>query len=161
MMETEFIGQYGHTWRVFEELVKGFDDDAWLNTGRGATTPARLSFHILQAVKYYLEDSTTLVFESGKSFDSNSETAVDDDLPSRQDILFCIDELRWRTEKWLGEMDYFTANNAFEWAGETKLGVVLFLLRHTVYHLGELSSLLNESRNGEVEDIYVKALNQP
>ena len=157
-MRTDLIKQYGHTWRVFEEIVKDFDDDAWLHTGRGTTTPVRLAFHILKAVKYYLEDSTIIFFESGKSFESNSETAKEEELPSRNDILGCINEMRGKTEKWLAKMDYNSANSSFRWAGETKLGVVIFLLRHSVYHLGELSSLLNESRNGEVEDNYVKVL---
>ena len=55
-------------------------------------------------------------------------------------------------------MDYGAENKPFEWAGETKLGVVIFLLRHSLYHIGELSSLLNESKNGAVEDHYVNAL---
>jgi hypothetical protein len=55
-------------------------------------------------------------------------------------------------------MDFGAENRSFDWAGETKLGVVIFLLRHNLYHIGELSSLLNESRNGEAEDHWVKAL---
>ena len=157
-MKTEFIKQYGHTWRVFERIVKDFDKDAWRHTGRGTTTPVRLAFHILQGVKYYIEDSATLLFVSGKSFESNWKTAPEEELPSQNDILVCINELKAKTEKWLAEMDFHAENRSFEWAGETKLGVVLFLLRHSVYHIGELSSLLNESKNGDAEDNYVKAL---
>jgi hypothetical protein len=157
-MKTEFIKQYGHTWRVFERLVNDFDDDAWIHTGRKTITPVRLAFHILKAVKYYLEDSSTVLFESGKSFDNDSETAKEEDLPSQNDILACINEFKVKTEKWLSEMDFGSENKSFNWAGETKLGVVIFLLRHSLYHLGELSSLLNESRNGDAEDNYVKAL---
>ena len=157
-MKTEFINQYGHTWRVFERIVKDFDKDAWHHTGRGTITPVRLAFHILQGVKYYIEDSTTLLFASGKSFESNWKTAPEEDLPSQNDIVACINELQAKTEKWLAEMDFHAENRSFEWAGETKLGVVLFLLRHSVYHIGELSSLLNESKNGNAEDNYVKAL---
>jgi uncharacterized damage-inducible protein DinB len=157
-MKTEFIKQYEHTWRVFERIVKDFDNDAWLHTGRGAITPARLAFHILKGVKYYIEDPTTVLFASGKSFESDWETVKEEDLPSQDDILTCIDELKAKTEKWLSEMNLDSENRSFEWAGETRLGVVLFLLRHSLYHLGELSSLLNESRNGDVEDHYVKAL---
>jgi hypothetical protein len=80
------------------------------------------------------------------------------DLPSQEDILACIDELKEKTEQWLSVMDFDAENKAFPWAGKSKLGVVLFLLRHSLYHIGELSSLLNESRNGAVEDNYVKAL---
>ena len=157
-MKTEFIEQYAHTWRIFARIVDDFDDDAWLHTGRGVITPVRVAFHVLQGVKYYIEDSSTVLFASGKSFDNNWETVEEKDLPSRKDILACIEELRAKTEQWLSEIDLNADNEAFPWAGETRLGVVLFLLRHSLYHIGELSSLLNESRDGDAEDNYVKAL---
>ena len=154
----EFVEQYTHTWRVFEGIVNDFDNDAWIHTGRGIITPVRLAFHILQAVKYYIEDSTTIVFASGKSFESDWETVEEESLPSQDDILMCTSELKAKTKEWLSEMDLNSQNTSFGWAGETRLGVALFLLRHSVYHLGELSSLLNESINGEARDNYVKAL---
>ncbi|MBK9924556.1 MAG: hypothetical protein IPP66_04615 [Anaerolineales bacterium] len=157
-MNTELISQYAHIWRVFERLVHDFDDTAWFCTGRKATTPARLSFHILKATKYYLEDTSVIQFASGKSFDINCETAEEESLPSRSDVISCIQEFAHKTECWLMEMDFRSLNTAFEWAGKTKLGLVIFLLKHSIYHLGELSSLLNESKNGEAEDNYVKAL---
>ncbi len=157
-MNTELISQYAHIWRVFERLVSDFDDAAWLHTGRKATTPVRLSFHILKATKYYLEDRSAAEFASGKPFEVNCETAEEAALPSRSDVIACIREFAKKTESWITGMDLSGANQAFEWAGKTKFGVVIFLLKHTVYHLGELSSLLNESRNGEAEDNYVKAL---
>jgi hypothetical protein len=158
MTRNEFVKQYAHTWRVFERLVKDFDAEAWLQTGRGAITPARLALHILQSVKYYLKDSSTILFESGKPFESNWETAKQEDLPSQGDILTCMLEMKGKTEEWLSEIDYDAANISFEWAGETNLGVVIFLLRHSLFHIGELSSLLNESKNGDVQDHYVKAI---
>ena len=88
----------------------------------------------------------------------NGQTAAEDELPSRNDILHGIDEFSRKTETWLGELDFMAVNEAFPWAGKTKLALVIFLLRHSLYHLGELSCLLNESRNGNVEDNYVKAL---
>jgi hypothetical protein len=112
-MKTELINQYEHSWRVFEGIVRDFDTDAWIHIGSGTTTPARMAFHILKGVKYYLEDSSTIAFASGKSFEFDWET---------------VDE------------------------------VVIFLLRHSLYHIGELSSLLNESKNGVAEDNWVKAL---
>ena len=99
IIKTEFIEQYEHTWRVFEGIVNDFDNDAWIHTGRGTITPVRLAFHILQAVKYYIEDSTTIVFASGKSFESNWETVKEESLPSQDDILICIGELKAKTVK--------------------------------------------------------------
>lgn len=157
-LNTELIAQYAHIWRVFERLVNDFDDTSWICTGRKTIIPARLSFHILKATKYYLEDFSAVEFASGKSFDVDSATVNVEALPSRSDVIICIKEFAQKTEDWIAEIDLCSINQAFGWAGKTKLGLVIFLLKHSVYHLGELSSLLNESKNGEAEDNYVKAL---
>jgi hypothetical protein len=156
-MKDEFIEQYRHTWRIFEGVVRDFDDESWLHTGRGANTSARTAFHILQGVKYYIEDPSTITFASGKSFGGDWRTVKEEELPSQDDILTCMSELEAKTEKWLSEMDYDSENSSFPWAGKTRLGVVVFLLRHNVYHIGELCALLNESKNGEAEDNWIRA----
>ncbi len=158
MNKSEFINQYGHTWRVFERLVKDFDADAWQQAGRGVIAPVRLSLHILLGTKYYLDDLTAMHYASGKPFDPDWQNAKTDDLPTQNDIVTCIHEVKMKTEEWLSNMDYFAENESFPWAGETKLGVVIFLLRHSIFHIGELSSLLNESKNGIVEDHWVKSI---
>jgi len=157
-MNAELIERYAHIWRLFERLVNDFDDDAWLHTGRKTMVPARLAFHVLKATKYYIEDPTTVSFASGKSFEINGETAQEEELPSRQDIVGCIQELEEKTSQWLSKIDLQAKNEAFAWAGATKGSVALFLLSHTLFHVGELSTLLNESKHGDVEDHYVKAL---
>lgn len=157
-MKTEFIAQYEHTWRVFERLVNDFDADGWVHTGRGCITPIRLSFHILQGVKYYTQDQSITCLDSGKAFDCDWETAQVGDLPTQSEIVECIQALQGKTGQWLSAMDFAAANEAFPWAGKTNTGLALFLLRHSLWHIGELSSLLNESKNGAVEDHYVKAL---
>lgn len=159
-MNAEFVEQYAHIWRVFERLVNDFDDDAWLHTGRKTITPAHLSFHILKAVKYYIRDASTVEFASGKKFEVNSETIAESELPSREDMVICIREFARKTEEWITNLDLAASNEDFKWAGKTKLSVVIFLLKHNVFHIGELSSLLNESKQGDAEDNYVKALNQ-
>lgn len=157
-MKTEVIEQYAHTWRTFAGIVEDFDDDAWLHTGKGIIIPVRIAFHILKATTYYLEDESTVLLASGKSFDGDWEAVKEEDWPSQSDILVGIDTLQVKTEKWLSEMDFGAENTAFEWAGATKLGVALFLLSHTLYHVGELNALLEESKNGKAEDNFVQAL---
>jgi len=155
-IQNEFIRQYNHAFRVFEEIVKGFDANSWNHIGRKQYTPARISYHILHSIKYYLEDKTTLLLESKKSFEIEWESAQAEALLSQDEIISCLHEIQRRTEKWLQEIQYDQKNTSFEWAGETKLGIVVFSLRHFLYHLGEISCLLNESKNGNAEDIYVK-----
>jgi hypothetical protein len=159
-MNSELIRQFDHFWKVFARLVGEFDDHSWIHTGRKAIIPARLSFHILHATQYYAKDKTFTKFASDKPFDIDCEKAGIGDLPSIGDVQQCIEEISQKTERWLKDLDLPSKNNDFKWAGKTNLGTALFLLKHNTYHLGELSSLLNESKNGEVEDHYVAALRE-
>lgn len=157
-MKTALIQQYSHTWRVFERLAGDFDARAWLHTGRGAMTPARLSFHILWSVRYYMQSAAPDHFASGKTFNADWAAVDEAALPSQADVAACIGEMNAQTSQWLSAMDLAGENQAFPWAGPIQGGVALFSLRHTLYHLGELSALLNESKQGIVEDHYVKAI---
>ncbi|MBN2002540.1 MAG: hypothetical protein JXA21_04220, partial [Anaerolineae bacterium] len=67
-MKTEVIKQYAHTWRTFAGIVKDFDQDTWLHTGRGVIVPFRVAFHILKSTTYYLEDTSTVLLAAGKPF---------------------------------------------------------------------------------------------
>jgi hypothetical protein len=156
-MKTEFINQFDHSWKVLGRIVADFDDGAWTGAGRKGYSPARLGFHILRAAKYYLADPYAAPFPSGKPFDIDWVAAKAEDLPSRSDVMAGLAVWKGKTARWLSDMDFDSANTAFPWAGATQGGVALFLLRHMLYHMGELSSLLNESRNGEAADHYVEA----
>ena len=157
-MKTEVIERYAHTWRTFAEIVADFDNDAWLYTGKGIIIPVRIAFHILKSTKYYLEDESTVLLAAGKPFDGDWETVQEKDWPSQGDILAGIDLLQGKTENWLSAMDFDAKNTAFPWAGATQLGVALFLLSHTLYHVGGLNALLEESKDGKAEDNFVQAL---
>lgn len=152
MTKSEFIKQYDHTWNVLKRMVSDFDDDSWVNLGRGYMVPARIAYHILLSTKYYLEDASAMSFPSGKPFAGDSASMDKEQLPSRSDIFHILEEFRAKTEKWLWALDFSAKNEAFGWAGETKAGVVIFLLKHSLYHLGELNALLYESKNGNSED---------
>lgn len=154
MIQTEFSARFAHTFRLYERLMTSFDDAAWLYTGRGMITPARLSLHLNQSIKYYLEDGgipDNLTWPFWLD-------AEEDELPSPAELVAALPALVAQTEAWLDSRDFAAKNESFPWAGETQLGVVIFLLQHTLFHIGELSSLLNESKNGHAPDNFAGTL---
>lgn len=154
-MKSELIRKFDHTWRLFHHTVSEFDETTWLQTGRGQITPAGFSLHILQSTKFYLEDKSSITFASGKAFEPKWNTVKKEDLPSQEDILSCAKDFQQKVTNWINEMDILSKNTSFDWTGEINLGTVLFMLHHMVFHVGELSALLNESKNGDAEDLYV------
>ena len=156
-MKTDLIEQFNHTWNILEGMCRDCDADAWTNLAHGYIMPARLAFHILLSTLYYLEDDAEMFFASGKPLAGDWLSMELPALPSQSDILQILPEFREKTDCWLAGMDLAADNTAFSWAGSTKLGVVTFLLRHTLYHTGELNALLYESKNGAAEDNWIKA----
>ena len=156
-MNKEFIDQFNHTWNILEGLAQDFDDDSWLNLGHGYIVPARLAYHIFHSTRYYIEDPFEMSFPSGKRLQGDWLSMDVEALPSRSDILQTLGVFRSKTEKWLTDMDLHAKNTSFDWAGETRMGVVIFLMRHTLYHVGELNALLYESKCGNAEDNFIKA----
>lgn len=156
-MKADIIEQFNHTWNIYEGIIRDFDDDAWTTLAHGYIVPVRLAFHILKSTLYYLEDSSVLAFPSGRLLDGEWLTMEVEKLPHRLDILQILDVFRGKTEKWLSKMDFAAPNTSFAWAGKTKMGVVIFLLRHTLYHLGEMNALLYESKHGKANDNFIKA----
>ncbi len=154
-MKTEFIRQYNRSWLVYAKVVKAFDAEPWLHVGRKGYNPGRLAFHMLQSVKFYLSDKEALLYGQGKPFDVDPWKMADEDVPTQEQILALMEVMKAKTEQWLTALDYSAKNIAFPWAGETILGVVIFTLDHHLWHLGELSALLNESKHGEIGDLYI------
>jgi hypothetical protein len=156
-MKTALIQQYAKVYRVQVLLVNEFSKDAWLNTGRKGYSPVRLALHELQSIKYYLQDETPDKLASGKDLNDDCWKMAAADLPTQEELVSWVKVFAARTEKWLKEMDLDKKNTSFPWAGDTDGAIALFMFQHYLFHLGELSGLLNESKDGEVEDLYVKA----
>lgn len=81
-----------------------------------------------------------------------------EDLPAKEDIKYIMDFLKSKTKEWLFEIDFNAENENFEWTGKTMGSVILFLIRHSQYHLGEINSLLNEYQRGSTEDYFANTL---
>ena len=69
-----------------------------------------------------------------------------------------INSITEKTEHWLHSIDFLEDNKEFPWTGKTKLSVVLFLLKHSQYHLGEINALLNEDKSGKALDYFAYSL---
>jgi hypothetical protein len=157
-MRDEYINQFGHLWKTFKCIINDFDNKSWIQLGFGLTTPSRTAFHIIQSTKYYIQDFTPIIYKTGKSFEADTGMLKKEELPTKEDIIFIINTLKVKTEKWLLDIDFSAKNEGFEWTGKTMLSVILFLLRHSQFHLGEINSLLNEHLKGKAEDHWVNTL---
>lgn len=157
MIVQDFRMQFTQTWRILEELVRAFDDESWKQAGCGYVTPARVAYHILLGIEYYTGSETTWRGGLGVDWTTMSPEA----LPSQTEVLRMAAALKLHVVAWLSSLDLEEAEEAFPWTGRTRSGVLLFLLRHTMYHIGEMNALLYVLRHGEVDDYWMKGFGDP
>jgi hypothetical protein len=157
MLKQEILIQFDHGWRVFTRLVTEFDEKAWFEYGRGANTPARFCLHILQSFNFYMMSDEYVVLASRKNLSCDPWEVEKKELPTQSEMLEMILYFKNKTTNWVNDMVLDDVNKDFDWTGETKFSVLIFVLRHFMYHLGEVSGLLNEVKNGDVDDIYVNS----
>lgn len=157
-MRDEYIDQFRHFWRMFEEIIDDFDNKSWFQSGFALTTPARLAFHILQSTKYYINDRSQIELKTGKSIDADCSKLDDNDLPFKEDIILNIPSIKQKTDEWLQNIDFDSKNIQFNWTGKTMMSVALFLIRHSQFHMGEINALLNEYKKGNAEDHFAETL---
>ncbi len=151
MNKSDLATQFAQSMKILEEIVTRIDDDLWRNGGCGYQTPVRVAYHILLGVGYYIGYESSLKRRIGDDL----EGVPVDSLPSQKDILQLIDELNPQIREWIASLDFDGANTKFPWAGETHTGLFLFLLRHTMYHMGELNSLLYQAKSGRLDDLWM------
>lgn len=152
IVKDEYERHFEHIWRTFGEVVAAFDADAWTHSGYGLTTPARTAFHIIRSTQYYIGD------ESGTTLNIDRNKISDSDLPLQEDILSSIPAIRGKVTAWIRQIRFDESNRRYPWTGANMLSVVLFLTRHSQFHLGEMSALLNNEMKGKAEDHFAATL---
>lgn len=158
IVKDEYERHFEHIWRTFGEIVAAFDADAWTRSGYGLTTPAQTAFYIIRSTQYYIGDESGFVLASGTTLNIDRDKINDSDLPSQEDILSSIPAIRDKVTAWIRQIRFDDSNRRYPWTGESMLSIVLFLTRHSQFHLGEMSALLNNEMKGKAEDHFAATL---
>jgi hypothetical protein len=141
----ELKEQFQRQWKTLNELVAGLPDVQWKAGELVYLVPARLIYHILAGVEVYARSSSYEEYKSHQIFTLDWDKASLEQLPSRQNIIECMQDMAAIVGGWLdslGNEGLLANNEGFEWTGPRKLGRAVYLLRHTQNHIGELNSEL-------------------
>jgi hypothetical protein len=143
--------QYDRAWEMLRATIRRFPAEAWRAGDAPGLVPARWALHATEAVDFYSRP-TPDGFHWGGRFhvDQGAEAAA---LPDQPSLLEYMDEVQAALKSWLltAPDAELMAGNAFPWTGDTVLQRMLYTLRHTMTHQGELSMLLRLRGADETE----------
>ena len=128
---------------MFRNTVGRFTDDDWRAGERSELVPARWALHTVEAIDFYAQ-ATPDGFSWGERFAADWEGAPAEALPSSQQVLEYADEVVASLAAWLRSAsdEELAGENAFPWTGASVTARMLYVLRHSHHHLGELCMIL-------------------
>jgi len=141
----ELKDQFQRQWKTLHDLVSDLPDEQWRAGDIVHLVPARLTYHILAGTEVYARSTSYQEYKSRQIFTLDWEVALLEELPTRKKTLMHIEDRQKATSAWLeslGDEGLVESNQGFEWTGSRKIGRVVYLLRHTQNHIGELNSEL-------------------
>ena len=139
----EVKAQFRRQWESLREAIEGCTDAAW--TSGGPPAPARLVYHLLAGTEVYARSTPYEEYVARRRYGEDWRSMPVDRLARRDEALAQVRAMEESVALWLHQLSdkgLLSMNEGFEWAGSTKLGRALYLLRHTQNHLAELNSVL-------------------
>ena len=140
----DLLEQFQRTFRMLYEEIDRFDDKQWLTGIDDFLVPVKIAMHIVDCLDYYFSGKTGDEYPWGYRFGGGWWELPAEKLPSKSAILAYAWEIEARLInqfKTLEDADLLEPSPVEDGAAGTVLGRLVYALRHTVHHQGELSAL--------------------
>ena len=140
-----FVDQWARTWQMWEAMIRGIPDDEWRKGDIDYLVPARHLIHVAVADDFFSADTPLDQYDNLQLFGVEDWGSSPDELPSKEAALDRLAEIRSSVEKRLARLDdaaLLEPETAHPWTGPTRLGKLIFNLRHIQHHLGEVNAEL-------------------
>jgi len=137
------------TWKQWRKAIEKIPTDHWRSGEIDYLIPARHALHVINTVDGYCRDEPAESWNSlaeahfGRSVDWEGTSA--DELPNQAEIREYLEKVRERTAQWLSSMSeeqLLAPQDAFPWTGPNLLSRMIYVIRHSQDHTGQLNAEL-------------------
>jgi len=139
----ELLGQFERQFRTLDTLYDRVNDDAWTYPDERVKGAWRWMAHVLETVEFYLGEVND-GFPWGHRFglDWEDEGA---EPPSQEAMRAYQADMAQLTRTVLAgksDRDLLEPEAVHPWTGKTYIGKLLYLMRHTQQHIGDINRVL-------------------
>ncbi len=135
--------QFERMWAMFRDTVEKCPDEEWLKGGDWQLVPARWAVHAIGGGDFYLGENPEAYERPGR-FGVEWLDGSLDSFPTRDEVRAASREVEATVVRFLRETpdDVLFGENAFPWTGDSPYERMVYLLRHTQVHIGDLGCVL-------------------
>ena len=144
---------FSNSFELLRNTILQFTPDQWLRGGDDLQVPAKISYHILDALDYYLRENPDEDYVWGHRFGGGWWALDPAEMPTPQDLIQYLEDIEERANLLffhkLTDKDLSQPFDKKRQHGDTHLEHLVYALRHTMHHHGALSLLSLQFENPE------------
>jgi hypothetical protein len=144
-MKTEILDHYGRQFETLDSLFDRVNDEAWRHEDQRLKGVWQWMTHTLETIEFYMSDKPPGEFGFGHRFDLDWEQPEPANNPSLDEMKQYLDGVRgnaFRVLESMSEEDFTAPETVHEWTGATFGAKMLYLMRHTQQHVGDMNRVL-------------------
>lgn len=148
---SELADQLDRALKMLRDAIDQCPDDLWRAGEADELAPARWALHSVETLDYYMGDYSGK-FRFGHRFGVDWE-APRATLPGRSDVLTYLEELASTvvTKLRAASDERLMAPPRYPWTGQTTVGQIVYAIRHTHHHIGQIDMILRQSGKGQIQ----------
>lgn len=137
--------QWSRMWAMWEEMIQSIPDKEWASGENDYLIPARHLIHVTVGEDVFSADTPVKESDQSKWFGVPAWETAASDLPSKEFVLDRLAIFMSTVEARLSQLTdeaLLEPEQAHPWTGQTRISKIIFTLRHTQHHLGEINAEL-------------------
>jgi len=137
--------QWARTWSMWDEMIRSIPDEEWASGEIDYLIPVRHLIHVTVGEDAFSADAPLDDSDEAKWFGVPAWETAASDLPGKEVALGKLAVFRSTVEARLSQLTdeaLLEPEQVHPWTGQTRMSKMLFSLRHTQHHLGEVNAEL-------------------
>ncbi len=138
------LDQFDRSLDMLREVIGNIPPEKWLTGFSETFVPAVIAYHTLESLDFYFSGKTDDEFEWGHRFRGPWWETGPEDWPTKEECAAYLEEVAGKVRAFFESAtddDLVKGFDLYEWSGGTVLSHLIYALRHTMHHQGQLVAL--------------------
>jgi len=139
---SEILNQFERQFKTLDTLYGRVNDEAWTYPDQRVKGTWQWMAHLLETIEFYTSDKPAEQFPWGHRFGVDWENAQAEPVPDKEAMHAYQKDMGQFLRQVLGnktDQDLAAPETIYPWTGQTCLGRLLYLMRHTQQHIGDIN----------------------
>ncbi len=138
------LDQFDRSLDMLREVIENIPAEKWLTGFSKTFVPAMIAYHAVESLDFYFSGETEDEFRWGYRFRGPWWETEPEEWPTKEETIAYLDEVAEKVKAYFEgttDADLAEGFDLYEWSGGMVLAHLVYALRHTMHHQGQLVAL--------------------